>query len=165
MNAADLAERADLWEVDALPTQPIAKAKPKLSTLMTDALRHKPFLLDRYNGRDRAVVMSAEDMLALLEPFTFTPKVTVSDGEFTVRLPELNLIAAGPSYEDALTELAQLAAEHAENFFERLDFYMQTDRRSQLPWLLRLAVTPPSQWLGLLSPEPSKESLQVVQLA
>jgi hypothetical protein len=36
-------------------------------------------------------------------------RVSVSDGEFVVRSPQLNLIAGGPSHEDALAELVELA--------------------------------------------------------
>lgn len=133
---------------------------------MTDAVhRHRPFVLDRNHGRELAVVLGADDLAALLEPFTFAPQVRVSGGEFVIRLPEFNLIAAGARYDDALAELVELSEQYVENYLDRLDFYMQTDRRSQLPWVMRIAVAPSDERSRLISPERDDEPAEVAQPA
>lgn len=139
-------------EFDPLPRRPFAEAKAQLSALITDVHNHRPFVLDRHRGRERAIVLSSEDLGVALESFEFTPLVSVEDGGFVIRLPQLNLIAGGPTYDEALDELVDLAADYAEDYFRRLAFYMQTERRSQLPWLLRLGAAPTEEWPDLLSP-------------
>ena len=43
-----------------------------------------------------------------------------------------------------------LAVTYAERYFERLHFYAQTDRAKQMPWLLRLILTPEADRRALL---------------
>jgi hypothetical protein len=66
----------------------------------------------------------------------------VSEGEFVLRQPELNLVVGGETFEQAASELEELALAYAERYFERLGFYAQTDRAEHMPWLLRLILTP-----------------------
>jgi predicted RNase H-like HicB family nuclease len=141
--------------VALLPHTRFAEAKSRLSEVMTDVVhRHQPQVIDRHNGKELMLLMGLADLSALLESFRFDPRVTVSDGEFVVRLPELNLIAAGESYEEAIAELVELVEQYGEDFLARLDFYAQTDRRQHLPWLLRFALTPPEQRAGLFADVP-----------
>jgi hypothetical protein len=111
------------------------------------------------------VLVSADDLGMLLEGFEFHPRVSVSEGEFVIRLPELNLIAGGATYEDALSELVELAEQQAQNFLDRLDYYMQTDRRGQLGWLLKLALAAPGERRSLLSSAPSVSEARAAQTA
>ena len=104
------------------------------------------------------MLVSVEDLAMLLEGFSFHPRVSVSEGEFVIRLPELGLIAGGMSYENALGELIELVGAQAEDFLDRLDFYMQTDRRGQLAYLLKFALTAPEERHSLFSPAPPEEA-------
>lgn len=147
-----------------LPQEAFAQAKAKLSDLMDQAVHgHRLQVIDRHRGKERAVLVSVDDLGMLLEGFEFHPRVSVSEGEFAVRLPELNLIAGGPSYEDALSELVELAEQQAQDFLDRLDYYMQTDRRGQLGWLLKLALTSPDERRSLFSPAPPAEEVRAAQ--
>ena len=143
-----------------LPSHAFAQAKAHLSDLMDQAVhRHRLQLIDRHRGKEQAVLVSVADLALLLEGFRFQPKVSVSDREFVIRLPELGLIAGGSSYEDALRELTELAEQQAEDYLDRLDFYMQTERRGQLPWLLKVALTPSDERPQLfLAPAPTQEA-------
>jgi hypothetical protein len=127
-------------------TLPFSEAKAKLSELMTSVVHgHLPKAVGRHNGKEEMFLVGRDELTALLEGFEFTPKATVSQGEFIVRLPELGLIAGGPSLDAALDELVELAAAYAEDYFARLEFFKQTDRRSQLPWVARIAFTAPDR--------------------
>jgi len=101
----------------------------------------------------------------LLEGFSFHPRVSVSEGEFVVRLPELGLVAGGESYEAALEELIDLVGAQAEDFLDRLDFYMQTDRRGQLAYLLKFALTAPDERHSLFSSAAPPEGIRAPQAA
>lgn len=82
-----------------------------------------------------------------------------------MRLPELGLTAGGETFDDALDELVELAEAYAELFLERWDFYAQTDRRRHVPWVLRLALTMPSDRRALLLNAPSSGSAPVPEVA
>lgn len=149
-----------------LAPQAFAQAKAHLSDLMDQAVhRHRPQLIDRHRGKEQAVLVSVADLDQLLEGFQFQPKVSVSEGEFVVRVPELDLIAGGASYEEAVQELVALAEQQAENYLDRLDFYLQTDRRGQLPWLLKVAVTPADQRSRLFTGVAADQQAEVAQPA
>jgi prevent-host-death family protein len=149
-----------------LEHEAFAQAKARLSSLMDQAVRaHRPQLIDRHRGKEQAVLVSVEDLAMLLEGFSFHPRVSVSEGEFVIRLAELGLVAGGESYEDALEELIELVGAQAEDFLDRLDFYMQTDRRGQLAYLLKFALTAPEERHSLFSPAAPPEETRVPQPA
>lgn len=136
-----------------LPQAAFAQAKAKLSDVMDQAVHgHRLQVIDRHRGKERAVLVSESDLGALLEGFEFRPKVSVSEGEFIIRLPELDVIAGGDTYEAALDELVEIVEIQARDFFDRLNFVRQTDRRGQLPLLLKFAITPEAERAALFSP-------------
>jgi hypothetical protein len=139
-----------------------SEAKAKLSDLMTAVVHgHRPKVVDRHHGKEEMVLMGREELIALLEGFTFEPKVSVSEGEFTIRLPELGLIAGGESLDQAFDELVELSEAYAEDYFDRLEFFRETDRRQQLPWVARIAFTAPDERRGLfLHPSADNRALQ-----
>ena len=138
-----------------LPSSPFADVKARLSEVMNDVVHHHhPHLVGRHGGREQMLLLGLPEIDAVLEPFCLAPQVSVSDGEFVIRLGELNLIAGGATYDEALEELIELVGEYSEDFFERLGFYMQTDRRQHLPYLLRFALTPPERRTDLLCAAP-----------
>lgn len=142
-----------------LEHEAFAQAKAHLSNLMDRAVHaHRPQLIDRHRGKEQAVLVSVEDLAMLLEGFSFHPRVSVSEGEFVIRLPELGLVAGGESYEDALEELIELVGAQAEDFLNRLDFYMHTDRRGQLAYLVKFALTAPDEQHSLFSPPAPEET-------
>jgi hypothetical protein len=125
-----------------IETLAFSDAKAKLSDLMTSVVHdHRPMAVGRHRGKEEMFLVGRDELTALLEGFDFHPKVTVSQGEFVVRLPELGLIAGGPSLDEALDELVELAEAYAEDYFGRLEFFKQTDRRRELPWVARIAFT------------------------
>jgi predicted RNase H-like HicB family nuclease len=123
-----------------------SEAKAKLSDLMTAVVHgHRPKLIDRHHGKEEMVLVGRDELVALLEGFTFEPKVSVSEGEFIVHLPELGLIAGGESLDGALDELVELSEAYAEDYFNRYEFFRETDRRRQLPWVALIAFTAPAE--------------------
>lgn len=149
-----------------LEHEPFAQAKARLSELMDQVVHgHRLQLIDRHRGKEQAILVSVEDLAMLLEGFAFHPRVNVSEGEFILRLPELGLIAGGESFEQALDELVELVGLRAEDFLERLDFYMQTELRGQLAYLLKFALAAPEERRSLLSPAAPVEEAQFPQPA
>lgn len=133
-----------------IETLAFSEAKAKLSDLMTSVVHgHRPKAVGRHQGKEEMFLIGRDELITLLEVFEFQPKVSVSQGEFVVRLPELGLIAGGRSLDEALEELVELAEAYAEDYFARLEFFKLTDRRSQLPWVARIAFTAPGERRGL----------------
>jgi prevent-host-death family protein len=149
-----------------LAEEAFAQAKAKLSDLMDQAVHgHRMQVIDRHRGKEQAMLVSVADMGMLLENFEFDPRVSVSEGEFVVRLPELSLVAGGATFDAALDELVELVEAQAEEFLARLDFYMQTDRRRQLAWFLKFALTPQSERRSLFVPSAPAQEAEAPQPA
>lgn len=139
-----------------LETFAFSEAKARLSDLMTAVVHgHRPKVIDRHHGKEEMFLLGRDELLAMLEGYVFNPKVTVSEGEFVVRLPELGVIAGGPSFEEAVDELLEVAEAYAQDYFERLEFFIQTNRREQLPWVARFAFTPADRRRSLLTEQPA----------
>jgi len=137
----------------AFSTLSFSEAKAGLSDVMSGVVReHRPTVVERHHGKEAMLLLGLRDLQPLLEHFRFTTKASVSEGEFVLRQPELGLVAGGESFEDAAQELEELASAYADQFFSRLGFYMQTDRAAHMPWLLRIALTPPRERAELLVP-------------
>jgi Antitoxin of toxin-antitoxin, RelE / RelB, TA system len=138
-----------------IETIAFSDAKARLSDLMTAVVHgHRPKAVGRHRGKEEMFLLGRDELLAMLEGFEFQPKVGVSDGEFFVRLPELGVIAAGSTLDEALEELVELAEAYAEDYLDRFEFFRQTDRRSQLPWVARVAATPPEARRALFTQVP-----------
>lgn len=141
--------------VAGLTTHSLSEAKATLSEVMSGVVhRHQPTLVERHGGKEAMLLMSLPDLAPLLARFSFHTKASTGGGEIVLRQSELGLIAGGETFDDASRELEELALAYAERYFERLGFYLQTDRAEQMPWLMRLIVTPPSERRALLLGEP-----------
>lgn len=117
---------------------------------------HQPTIIERHGGKEAMLLLGLADMEPLLDHFAFHTLASASEGEFVLRQQELSLIAGGETFEQAASELEQLAVAYAERYFERLSFYAQTDRAEQMPWLLRLILTPETDRRGLLVGAPEQ---------
>lgn len=127
-----------------LRTTALSEAKAHLSDVMSEVVqRQRPVVVDRHRGKELMFLFAPEHMESLLSHFRFDPQVSFDTGEVTIYSPELNLTAGGESFDEALADLVTAAEEYAQDFFDRQAFYAHTDRMSHLPWLLRLAITPP----------------------
>jgi hypothetical protein len=138
---------------EAFSTWSFSEAKAGLSDVMSGVVRdHRPTVVERHRGKEAMLLLGLADLKPLLDHFRFTTKASVSEGEFVLRQPELDLVAGGETFEDAARELEELSGAYAERFLARLDFYMQTERAAHMPWLLRIALTPPQERVALLTP-------------
>lgn len=136
---------------------PYSQARADLADLFEAAIEHLPTRIDRRRAAP-AVLISLEDLRALLAGFEFHPEVLFESDAVGIWLPELSIWGRGSSFEEARDDLldevdellAQLAASArlraAPNVVERL------------PWIYRLMATETvEERLGLLFAEPSGE--------
>jgi hypothetical protein len=136
----------------ALTSLDFSRAKSALSDVMTQVVHeHSPRLVSRHRGKERMVLVRAEDLAEYLDSFRFEPEVVIDGGEVTVELEDLGLLGFGETVDAAMDDLVAELRAYARRFFERSAFYMQTDRARHAPWLLRFALTAPERQVDLLS--------------
>ena len=139
-----------------LDTLSFTTAKSHLSDVMTGVVhRHELKIVGRRDGKEQMLLVGRDDVLGLLDAIRFEPVVTVSEGEFVIELPELNLILAGETFDAALGELVELASTYAEQYLRRRSFYAETEQRSQLPWVLKIALSRGDERRGLFTQPPA----------
>ena len=139
----------------SLRTHSFSQAKAQLSDVMSDVVRdHAPAVIERHGGKEAMLLLDTGLLESLLYRFAFSTKASVSGGEFVLRQPELGLVAGRETFDQALDELEELAVSYAGQFFERCDFYRQTDRAGHLPYLLRLLLANSEERRELLVPKP-----------
>lgn len=102
----------------------------------------------RYKSVDEVLTAAARNLVTLeeekaaveLAPLRLTAQIEWSDGQCCAYCPELDLATAMGSEEEALTDLAEMAVEYAEDYLEDLAFYAKTPNRAEhLPFILAVA--------------------------
>ena len=137
-----------------METIPYSRARAGLADLFEAAIEHLPTRIDRRRAAP-AVLISLEDLRALLSGFEFHPEVLFEAGSVAIWLPELAIWGRGASFEDArldlLDEIDELLAQLAAS--PRLRAAPNIVAR--LPWIYRLMSTDTDEErLGLLLAEP-----------
>src|SRR5712692_7927598 len=135
----------------ALPSLDFSRAKSTLSAVMTEVVHeHRPRVVSRHRGKERMLLVRADDLARFLGEFRFEAEVIADGGEVTIALSRLGVLGFGTTVDEALEDLLVELRAYARDYFERASFYAATDRAEHAPWLLRFALTPPDQQLHLL---------------
>jgi predicted RNase H-like HicB family nuclease len=86
------------------------------------------------------VTLEEEKAAVKLVPLRLTAQIEWSDGQCCAYCPELDLATAMDTEEEALTDLAEMAVEYAEDYLEDLAFYAKSPNRAEhLPFILAVA--------------------------
>jgi len=102
----------------------------------------------RYKSMDEVLTAATRNLLTLEEekaavklmPLRLTAQIEWSDGQCCAYCPELDLATAMDTEEEALTDLAEMAVEYAEDYLEDLAFYAKSPNRAEhLPFILAVA--------------------------
>lgn len=137
----------------ALSSLDFSRAKSALSDVMTTVVHeHRPSVVSRHRGKERMLLVRADDLVGYLDVFRFELDEVQGDGEVTLAVPELGVLGFGATRDEALDDLVAELRVYARDFFERVSFYAATDRARHAPWLLRFALTPPGQQRALFEP-------------
>lgn len=138
--------------IPALPSIDFSRAKSELSDVMTRVVHeHRPSIVSRHRGKERMLLVRTDDLARHLSGYAFEVEVVEDVGEFTAALPRLGVLGFGETRDAALDDLVVELREYAADYFERAHFYAATDRAAHAPWLLRFALTPPSEQRDLLA--------------
>jgi predicted RNase H-like HicB family nuclease len=102
----------------------------------------------RYKSVDEVLAAATRQLIAVEEeaavigptPVRLTAQIQWSDGQCCAYCPELDLATAMDTEEEALTDLAEMAVEYAEDYLEDLAFYAKSPNRAEhLPFILAVA--------------------------
>jgi Arc/MetJ-type ribon-helix-helix transcriptional regulator len=102
----------------------------------------------RYKSVDEVLTAATRQLIAVeeekaaveLAPLRLTAQIEWSDGQCCAYCPELDLATAMDTEEEALTDLAEMAVEYAEDYLEDLAFYAKSPNRAEhLPFILAVA--------------------------
>jgi len=101
----------------------------------------------RYKSVDEVLTAATRQLVATEKEATIEPtsvrlaaQIEWSDGQCCAYCPELDLATAMGSEEEALTDLAEMAVEYAEDYLEDLAFYAKSPNRAEhLPFILAVA--------------------------
>jgi Arc/MetJ-type ribon-helix-helix transcriptional regulator len=102
----------------------------------------------RYKSVDEVLTAAARNLLTLEEkkaaveiaPLCLTAQIEWSDGQCCAYCPELDLVTAMDTEDEAITDLAEMAVEYAEDYLGDLAFYAKSPNRAEhLPFILAVA--------------------------
>jgi len=102
----------------------------------------------RYKSVDEVLTAATRQFIAVEEkeaiieptPMRLTAQIEWSDGQCCAYCPELDLATAMDTEEEALTDLAEMAVEYAEDYLKDLAFYAKSPNRAEhLPFILTVA--------------------------
>ena len=102
----------------------------------------------RYKSVDEVLTAATRSLIAFeeektaveLAPPRLTAQIEWSDGQCCAYCPELDLATAMDTEDEALTDLAEMAVEYAEDYLEDLAFYAKSPNRADhLSFILAVA--------------------------
>ena len=129
---------------------PFAEVKENLSRFVSTVAReHAPRIVERGHGQESILALPLADLPAALASCTFDAQVTFGES-VVATLPQFALVASGPDFDRAIDALVDELAEYSADFFSDFDYYRHTERVTHLPWLLRFALTAPTERRSLL---------------
>jgi hypothetical protein len=139
---------------EAVPTIPFTAARKNLTSIMNQVV-HDRQLVRISRREEEMILVDRKELNQLLANFQFHPKVRFSEGEVSIRLPELGLISSGETYTEAVDDLLTLMIEYSAQFMARLDFYEHTEKVVHVPFCLRIALSDTEALRNLLVEEQS----------
>jgi hypothetical protein len=132
-----------------VPELKFSEAKSGLSSVMNDVVREgRPQLVQR--NKEAMLLVREEDMRCWLDTFRLTLRVVLDEGQVGVTADPVGVLGVGESFDGALDDLVIELAAYTQRFFERPNFYRETDAARHYPWLLRFALTHPDERRDLL---------------
>lgn len=126
-------------------------AKANLSGLVTSVVHdHSPRMIERHRGKEAALLLNPDDLLALLESHPIRTRASVEAGEFAVSVPDWGVAGFGETFDEATDDLLEQMRSYASDYLSRLAFYLETNRREHAPAVMRFALTAEEQQRQLL---------------
>lgn len=142
---------------ELLPEHQFAKAKEQLSDVMNEVVhQHRPHVVRR-NKSERMLLVRPEDARRWLDTFRLTLSVVLDEGEVTITADPLGVLGFGDSLDTALDDLLEEIRAYTQRFFDRPQFYGETEAGRHEPWLARFALTHPDDHRALLDADMEAE--------
>lgn len=116
-------------------------ARRRWSELFDRALHDRwPVLIER-GGRERGLLIGADELERLLGSFDFHPEAFFEPAAVSIWLPELSLFGRGESFADAQADLVDEVREYVDEYVADAPLYLRAPNRADhFPYVLRAFV-------------------------
>ena len=111
-------------------------------------VREKPVFAKR--TRDTIMISDTHLISYLLTPYFFTAQeIYEDDGTLTLSLNELDLIANGPTKQEAISNLANDILEYSIEFYDEFDYWSSaSNRQKHIPYILKAIILGNTKAIG-----------------
>jgi len=134
-----------------LPERQFSEAKSALSDVMDEVVHERrPQVVQRHHGKEAMLLVRPDDVRRWLDTFRLALRVVLDENEVTLVADPVGLSGYGDSLDTAVDDLLIELRTYAQRFFERPQFYAQTQAARHEPWLARFALTHPDAQRDLL---------------
>ena len=134
-----------------LPERQFSEAKSALSDVMDEVVhQHRLQVVQRHHGKEVMLLVRPDDVRRWLDAFRLTLRVVLDEGEVSLVADPVGVSGFGDSLDSAVDDLLAELRAYVQRFFERPQFYGQTQAARHEPWLARFALTHPDEQRDLL---------------
>ncbi len=115
----------------------VSSLREKIGPRLTDVVRdHRPVAVRR--GQDElALLVGAQEVLALVADRRFSPEVFGSTGSVSIWLPELELYGQGPDLQLAKEDLLSEVRVYLDEYLGSSEYVRAPNRSGHLPHVIR----------------------------
>jgi antitoxin of RelE/RelB toxin-antitoxin system len=119
----------------------VTEARKRWADVFTQAVEDRwPVPIER-GGDKRGLLIGFDEVMLLLNPYTFTTEVFFESDAVSIWLPELQLYGRGASFEAAQADLVDEVNAYVEEFLADARLYLRSpNRAAHFPWILRAYV-------------------------
>ena len=143
-----------------VPTNDFSPAKAHLSDVMTQVFHgHQPQLVSRHRGKEQMLLLRPDDLVAMLADHHLEVMAVYSEGEVTLRIPEMGVLGFGGTLDEAVDDLLVELRAYAGRFFRESARFMATGRAIHAGVLLRFALSSEEDQRRMVMGEPQTASV------
>lgn len=125
-----------------LPERQFSEAKSALSDVMNEVVHgHRPLVVQRHHGKESMLLVRPDDVRRWLDTFRLNLRVVLDEGEVSLVADPVGVFGFGDSLDSAVDDLLVELRAYVQRFFERPQFYAETQAARHEPWLARFALT------------------------
>ena len=123
-------------------------ARKDWSQLIDSVVREKPQIIRR--TRDYVFMTEIHMIKDILSAYNFTAEEYIEeDNSVTLSLNEMDLVANGPTENDAKKKLAEEILEYSEEFYEDFHYWSITpNRKKHIPYVLKALILDDFERIG-----------------
>ena len=119
----------------------VTDARKRWADIFSQAVEDRwPVPIER-GGDERGLLIGFDEVMLLLDPYSFTTEVFFEPDAVSIWLPELQLYGRGATFDAARADLVGEVETYVEEFLADARLYLRSpNRASHFPWILKAYV-------------------------